>query len=97
MWAERGRPTVAQLGAAAKDVLRASAAARKNVALPYNRFGCIALLVIQDDGSARVTLIDPPWRDYREWWHRPVQAALYPVKVAGAGLVVLACVFGGCH
>jgi hypothetical protein len=97
VWVDSSRPTVAQLGAAAKDVLRANAAARRSVALPYNRFGCIALVVVQDDGSARATLIDPPWRARREWWHGPVQAALYPVKLARVGLYYLACLFAGCH
>ena len=97
LWIDRGRPTVAQLEASAKEVLRAAAAAHKSVVLPYNRFGCIALLIAEADGTTRVTLIDPPWRDYQEWWHEPVQTALYPVRLAGASLYFLACVFGGCH
>jgi hypothetical protein len=97
MWVDHSKPTVAQLEASAKEVLRAAAVAHKSVVLPYNRSGCIALLVTGADGAARVTLIDPPWREYHEWWHKPVQIALYPVRLASAGLYVLACMFGGCH
>lgn len=94
---DHSKPTVAQLEASAKEVLHTAASAHKSAVLQYNRFGCIALLVTEADGAARVTLIDPPWREYHEWWHSPVQIVLYPVRLAGAGLYVLACMFGGCH
>lgn len=95
MWIDQSKPSVAQLEASAKDVLRTAASAHKSVVLPYNRFGCIALLVTGADGVARVTLINPPWRDYHEWWYKPVQIALYPVRLVRSIFYVLASILGG--
>jgi hypothetical protein len=94
LWVDRSKPTVSQLQENTKIVLRAAAAAGKNVVLPYNNYGCIALMLTDKNGSARVTLINPPWREYEV---APVRAATYPLRVIGAGVFMLGCMFGGCR
>jgi hypothetical protein len=102
LWGEyervrRGAPTVEQAAAAIRETLGAAAARGEDALLQYNQFGSFALLRHDPQHGARVTLIDPPHRFYRTWWHGAARVALYPVALAGAGLYVIGCLLGGCH